>query len=493
MLLIFPAERKLNWNTPPVATLFLIILNILIYFSFQTSEQEQLKDVIDYYRTSPLLEIEYPKYAELKKEDYLKIDDNAQQPSDQIIFEMLFDSQWNKLLEKGLIPETSENYQEWASSRQIFNDKLKLIPFYTLGYKPGKSTINNSITYMFLHGGFGHLLGNMVFLLIFGFSLEIIFGKLKYLGIYLSSGIFSALFFGLFNSESYLPLVGASGAIAGLMGSYATVYGLKKIKFFYWILGYFNYIRLPALIVLPVWIAKEVWEYSTQEGSNVAYLAHVGGLLGGAVVTFLVIKYLKISNTEYVESNDEKDGTDPFTIELEYAITQMRKLNFPRARTTLVDLLKQQPDNLRVLELLYNIDKIKPETANFKKLVNHIFEITRKHRDLDDWTHEKYLEFRQLSPRGGLSLQRLLDLCHRFIRSNFLADAEKIITLVEGARPDTEILPELMMQVANAYIKNDQRIKARRWLVKLEKEYKHSNWSQHASRVLDRIDKNQEI
>ncbi|PIP80800.1 MAG: hypothetical protein COW84_03250 [Gammaproteobacteria bacterium CG22_combo_CG10-13_8_21_14_all_40_8] len=491
MLVIFPVERKLNWQQPPLATLGIILLNVLIFFFFQIHENNQLGEAIHFYRNSPLLSIEYPYYAQLKEESYLKPTINNQQPSDTILVEMLSDKDWNLQLKKGLLSPNEENYPVWLKNRLLFDQQIAQIPTFSSGYKAGNHFFKNSFSYMYLHGGIGHLFGNMVFLLIFGFSLEVIFGKLQFLLLYHICGVCSALFYGLFNLDSFAPLVGASGAIGGLMGAYAAVYGLKKIKFFYWIFGYFNYIQLPALVVLPLWIGKEVWENIASEGSQVAYMAHVGGLMSGALLSWILTRYFQQYDQSYIETDEEKN--DPFVEEQEYAINQIRKLNFARAKTTLLELLKQQPDNLRIIELLYNLTKLRPESLEYKKLVNHLFTVTENQRDLDDWVHEKYCEYRQLNPKGSLATSRLIDLCQRFIRCRCFGEAEKILTLLESSRPDTEILPELMMQLSNAFVKENQRLNAKTWLLKLEKEYKHSPWSSYASRLLDRIEANQDI
>ncbi len=502
MFLIIPAERRIDWSNPPLVTLTLIIFTLLIFLFFQQNDEKKLTAAINYYLQSPLVKIEVPIF---KKTLGLNQSPNSstltrldkQQQLKSLVIEMIFNDQWNAELNQGMIKPPANEFNVWQQSRNEFERKLAKVVFLKYGLKPAKFSLFTATTSIFLHANFWHIFGNMLFLLIFGFSLEKIFGKIKYLIIYLASGIGAAAFFSYFNANSYVPLIGASGAIAGLMGSYATVYGFKKIKFFIWIVAYFKYIRLPALVVLPIWILKEILANNSAEDPGIAYLAHVGGLLTGAIFTLMLSRSFfspsQSIDTEYLTGSDEEDDFDPIAESLEKSLTLIKNLNFKKARIELIKIIKQQPQNIRALELLFNIDKLNPKTKSFKKLVDHIFMITINERDLDDWIHDLYLKFRQLNPRGGLSLTRLIDLCQRFIRSGYHADAEKIINLIEGARPETTELAELMMNIASSYIKNEQKYKARDWLLKIETHFEHTEQHKHATLILDRIDNNQEI
>ena len=492
MLLIFPAERRINWSEPPLATLGLILVNVLVFFIFQANEDEDYQKAIDYYLESPLVELEYKKYYRFKNPSVPEYDLQKLSANDSDVQALIFDDEWNTRVDKGLYEKSSIEYANWKNHRNKFEDLLSQAAFYGNGLRPGDYSFWNNISYMFLHADTSHLLGNMVFLLIFGFSLEIILGVSKYLGVYLLSGLASGAFFTVLNTSSYMPLIGASGAVSGLMGSFAVIYGFKRIQFFYWFISYFNYIKLPALVVLPVWILKEILEYASNPDSSVAYMAHVGGLLAGALIAFIVKQQYTV-NKDYLEGSDEEDERDPIAEKLEAALESMRRLRFPKAQQILQAVLKIQPANIRALELSYHIQKLKPEQSAFKAVIEQIFTVTRNEFDLDDWIHEIYTEFRKLNPQGGLSLNRLIELCGRFTRSGYTRDAEAIIDLLEGARPDTPEIPEMILNLSNYFLKNNQRNKARDWLVKLEKQYKHNNLSKHATVMLNKIEYNRDV
>ena len=133
-------------------------------------------------------------------------------------------------------------------------------------------------TSMFLHGGWMHLIGNMLFLWIFGSNIEDYFGHVRYLLFYLISGISAITLYTLFNPSSQVPLVGASGAIAGVMGAYFVLHPRARIT----VLIVFFFIMLrefPAKFVLGIWLLYQVLMsmLDLSSGGGVAWLAHVGG------------------------------------------------------------------------------------------------------------------------------------------------------------------------------------------------------------------------
>ena len=130
---------------------------------------------------------------------------------------------------------------------------------------------------MFLHGGLVHLLGNMWFLWIFGNNVEEAFGSMGYLVMYLAAGIAATYVFVFANVGSTDPLVGASGAIAGVLGSYLVLFPKHRVTS----LVFFFFVPVPAFIFLGIWF---LLQFATPDVS-VAWEAHVGGFLFGLVVT----------------------------------------------------------------------------------------------------------------------------------------------------------------------------------------------------------------
>jgi membrane associated rhomboid family serine protease len=146
-------------------------------------------------------------------------------------------------------------------------------------------------TAMFLHGGWMHLFGNMLYLWIFGDNVEDRFGKLGFLIFYLVCGVAASLAQYIVNPHMTIPNVGASGAIAGVLGAYILMFPSAKVRV---AVGY-NIVVMPAVVVLGFWIALQLFSgvgsiAQTDETANtggVAYMAHVGGFAAGLILTLI--------------------------------------------------------------------------------------------------------------------------------------------------------------------------------------------------------------
>ena len=144
------------------------------------------------------------------------------------------------------------------------------------------------VTSMFMHGGGAHILGNMVFLFVFGDNIEDRYGRIKYVLIYLGWGAAAALAHSLYAVSAgagTVPAVGASGAISGILGAYLVMYPRAKI-FTILVMLFITTIRIPVLIYIPFWFGMQVLfqvlELAGGGGGGVAYLAHIGGFVAGA-------------------------------------------------------------------------------------------------------------------------------------------------------------------------------------------------------------------
>ena len=163
------------------------------------------------------------------------------------------------------------------------------------GLIPAHFAVANVFTSMFLHGGWLHVLGNMWFLWIFGDNIEDILGHGKFLLFYLMCGVAAALAQVLASPFSRVPMVGASGAIAGVMGAYMVKFPRARILTFAIIIFFFTTFEVPAWLMLIYWFVLQLFggfdaitasQYS--QGGGTAFLAHVGGFIAGMALVFLL-------------------------------------------------------------------------------------------------------------------------------------------------------------------------------------------------------------
>ncbi len=149
------------------------------------------------------------------------------------------------------------------------------------------------ITSIFMHGGVVHILGNMLFLKVFGDNLEAAMGRIKYILFYLLCGVVASSAHIISNWNSDIPTVGASGAIAGLMGAYLVLFPHAKIDVL-WSFGFlFHRATVPAKAMLIYWIVFQLfYGFGTLgfEGGGVAYFAHIGGFLFGVLLVKLFVR-----------------------------------------------------------------------------------------------------------------------------------------------------------------------------------------------------------
>ncbi len=158
----------------------------------------------------------------------------------------------------------------------------------TYGITPAKIFNGQQIyslgTSMFLHGGIVHLLGNMLFLWIFGDNIEDKLGHIKYLGFYLISGILASLIWIIAARGSSQPVVGASGAISAVMAAYLIMFPSAKIRTLV-TLGLFVWpLKVPAYVMIGLWIALQVAMSFLNPNTGIAYLAHIGGFVVGYIL-----------------------------------------------------------------------------------------------------------------------------------------------------------------------------------------------------------------
>ncbi|WP_295045549.1 rhomboid family intramembrane serine protease [uncultured Paracoccus sp.] len=156
-------------------------------------------------------------------------------------------------------------------------------------------------THMFLHGGIMHLAGNMLFLWIFGDNMEEQLGRWGFLAFYLAAGLAAAMAQIAAEPFSPVPMVGASGAIAGVMGGYLLLFPRAKVDILAIFIVFFKVFTLPAWVVLGVWLAIQVFGgYATPgEGGGVAYWAHAGGFVAGAVLA--LPRFLRLGGPRFWE------------------------------------------------------------------------------------------------------------------------------------------------------------------------------------------------
>jgi membrane associated rhomboid family serine protease len=168
----------------------------------------------------------------------------------------------------------------------------ELLTFRDIGYRDVVSPPFTVLTSMFLHGGWVHIGSNMLFLWIFGNNVEDALGRVRYLAFYLACGIAAALaqtFAQSFAGDVETPMVGASGAIAGVLAAYMTLFPRAGVRTIVFLLVFFTVTTLPAWLLIGIWFAQQLLSALFGGGTTgVAFMAHVGGFVAGFVLVRVV-------------------------------------------------------------------------------------------------------------------------------------------------------------------------------------------------------------
>ncbi|MBL1274385.1 MAG: rhomboid family intramembrane serine protease [Oceanospirillales bacterium] len=378
-MLIIPAENAVNWKRPPWVTLGLMFTCLLVFLFYQGGDSRKLEQAVDTYVDSGLPLLEGPAY-----EDYLQRKIRFE-GEDELVFELqrfqklraededfwlavslLMDREFYQyLLQNRDVIWAPADRVRWLEKRTLIEETyIQRLSAQQLGLIPAQLSLYTLVTYQFLHGGWGHIIGNLVFLFLLGFTVEKALGPGRFLLAYLVCGALSGVVFTVFSLRSHIPLVGASGSISGLMGMYVAIYGLQRIRFFYFLGVYFNYFRAPALAILPVWLGKEIYDYWFAGATGVAYMAHAGGLLAGAGLVWLLGKsWLQVREEFFEPEEDEQD--DRFTTSYAQAMASLGRMDFDLARRQVEALREHYPDRPILLEHLYNLAKLRPDLPEY--------------------------------------------------------------------------------------------------------------------------------
>lgn len=399
--------RRIPWVTIAIMGLCVIIyiFNAGAINEFEEKLFKIYSEIFNYYLSHPYLELN----EELKKT--FMITEEMEE-----IIRTMSDDKYNTA------PGESEIEEEQAYLDNLvdeLNFTKKHIPFYKFGFVPKKKTFVGLIGHMFLHAGWLHLLGNLLYLYLLGPFIEDSWGKPTYAVFYLGTGILAALAFAIHYPNSGVPIVGASGAISGVMGGFLLRHWHARIRYFYMfsilIRGTFT---APAWVMLPIGFIIELINANIMDsiapegGGGVAHWAHVWGFVFG-IIGALLIKFLKIEE-KFVTPKLESDTAyvNKSLVAYEEAMQMMADGDKEKAYAILMDAAKEGTSNQDVIEALWNIaaemgriGEVAPllarliereiQQAQLEAALSHFRQLRSKVPDMSFSTHTKIKIFEQ--------------------------------------------------------------------------------------------------
>lgn len=333
--------------------------------------------------------------------------------------------------------DLEEARQEWHQSGGVVNEEetaeeqarlddlarqavtaLKLQPAQRLGFVPGEPRLPAVFTSMFVHAGWLHLLGNMLFLFLTAPFVEDVFGRPVFAALYLLSGAAAVCAHVAKDAASLAPLVGASGAVAGVMGAFLVRLAAARIQFLVlpvpllWMVRF--KVFLPAFVVLPLWLVQQVWYAHAFPDAPVAFWAHVGGFVFGALGA-LVIKVTDLE-ARWINPAIEKETTLAQDPSLERALEARLRGDLPTARRELRAALGRAPDNVDALRESYELALAESEAAELGRVLPRLLEQYQRMGE-DQLAHDLAYD-RRWAEMGTLPSRAHLAVASFFERAN---------------------------------------------------------------------------
>ncbi len=476
-MVVIPLTGNISWRNPPYVTISMILINIFVFFFFQMDESAQLADVYLFYFESGLADIELPRYVKfvderqktsgltmaVSKSEHPETASQTEAPADlyayeretgmEVFMRMESDASFMHALYAGkIIFHTEEVFGRWQMLRTAFEEKKDQLITYKFGLIPARLKPYTLFTCMFLHGGFGHLLGNMIFLWMVGCLLEMGCGRWVYGIGYVMVGLCASLFFFWIHSNSYLPMIGASGAISGLMGAMTVLYGLKRIKVFISTGFYFDTLLIPAIVLLPFWVGNEVFQYILSADGQVAYMAHVGGLMGGAVLGFAAKHLLSPVQKGFFE----EPLPDTSAALLEEALSRIGRLDYDGARKRLLEYLEKKPEDIEALKHLFYIKNANLSGSEYSKTAARLLNALVFQRADEAMIFNVFAKYCQNTTVIDLPMDltmRLIPIC---CRQDHFKEAGLLVDAALHATSNRMHLPTLLLRAINTFEKYGQ-------------------------------------
>lgn len=449
-MFIIPVGNRVDWKRPPVVTLLLILINCCVFFFLQGSDAASEQKAANYYFSSDLPNWELPRYATFLAQHA----DAAAQPFQDLLTEknadalaiMESDAAFMRALHQGeIIDAQAAEFAAWQTQRAQFEAMASFTQRYV--YRVAQASALTALTSAFMHGGFDHLLGNMVVLFLVGFLVESVIGKRLFLLAYLVAAYAAIAMFTLAAGTG--SLLGASGAIAGVMGLYTVIFGLQKIDFFYSLGFYFDYIKAPAIALLPLWLGNELYQFFNNHGSHVAYMAHFGGLLCGAIIGALYRNFRPARiHAHHQEVTQQEQQQDDYKTGMNY----LSAMEFAKAHQVFKALLTEHPNDLDLAKLCYRTAKHDSASADYHNAALRLLTMPAQSAHSTAQVHQIFHEYlAHAKPAPKLSADLLAQLAQRFADGGECEDAEKLVILLQRNAPQHGQIPAVLLALARTH------------------------------------------
>lgn len=480
--MIIPVGHDKLFRRLPYLTITLIglcTITWLITFPIELKQRSQIQKIYE----EELFEIEKELFL-------LYVSEHPEGYSDPYIQDKFY-----KALEEGeIIDKDSEEYKEWEEVYTKFKTSAGKRVFSILGFKPGKFNFLNLITSIFVHGGFFHLFFNMLFLWLVGVNIEDYWGRPLFISLFLIGGIFSSLFYAIFNLGSTVPLIGASGAISAVMGAFAVRFYKTKIRFFYFFILFFR--PIWGTFLLYAWFALGFWFFeqlfyamiTKSTFSSVAFFAHVGGFLFGLAAGF-GMKYLKVEEKYLADKIEKQIEAVQLHPKLEEAFIKRDAGDTEGAINLLKEVLKEEPSNsdarLELARSLLLLERKNEASKEYEKLISQLYEKGKMEE-----VFNVYLEVYEGKLENLFTTKTQFRIATNLVSQEEYNKAVELFSLLVKNHPEDKLAPVSLLKTGRIFLQNigDKNL-GRGALEFLIKNYPHYSGIPEARALLSESEK----
>ncbi len=474
-MLILPLHKPLNRHNFPVVTMLLAVVNVLVFFGWQAGDARALEQAQRYYVGSGLARYELPAY-----EQYLQQDGEGkrlarfrEQPRGEQVRQLARASATDvrfidALQGTALIADPQR--QDWLPLRARYDTMLGKV--FTLRHmlRSSEWSPQRMLTAAFLHGDVMHLLGNMIFLLAIGVLLEGAIGPWRFLAVYLlgAMGSSAASLWWRWGEEG--GGLGASGAIAALMGAFCVVWGRQPVRFFYWVGVVFDYVRAPAIWLFPAWLGWELFNLLATDKQGIGFDAHAGGLICGALIGAALVATRQVRPQFIAEVPVQQRIDDRW----ERARRHLGRMENRQAESLLAELAAERPQNFDIALARYRA----ASNAGGRDAGERAMDLLRLRAGDADQVQAQLELLRQPQAAAGVPADVCEALLSRWIELGQLHGAETLLrevplppggqarhwfrlALAHGARLDEDARRRILQQLAEGHPELPQGQKAR--------------------------------
>jgi membrane associated rhomboid family serine protease len=445
----------------PVITVGLIIINSLVFlattkvieksqYHFARKAQELIVYEIDLMKT-----YDFTRYKQyINDTEMLNLEAVQRDVND-----------FREEIKAGRVVEKSTmEFKRWKALFAAYEDATESSFLQKYGFVPAKFNISGLFTSIYLHGGWLHLIGNMLFLWVMGGAIEDKWGIPTYIIFYHLSGVAASLTHYLADRASISPTIGASGAIAGLMGAFLIRHYKTKIKIAYLLFMYVGKFQIPAWLVLPIWLGDQYFNAITYKGmTGVAVWAHIGGFLFGVVFAIILVlsgierKFLtppaSKSGEEKVWKKEESVERETLDKNIEIGRELAAKGKYADALISFNAAFNANPGNLEALKLLYftylkigNMEEVVQTAARIMDLliINNRYEETA----------EVYREVKKVNPKAVFPVRTQYNIARTLHNLRMFPEAARAYYEFSVTYPENQIAPKAMFAAAEVLLLN---------------------------------------